>query len=263
MSLQFLQQFSLTQNEADLYEILLRLGEVPVVLLIRESGLKKPTVYKSLYSLEKKGLIAKSDIRKKLHFRPEAPTKLLQLAENQYEKLDRAKTNLQSAMTQLSTLYISSTEKPVVRVYEGVEGIKTIYKDTLAEGKPIYAIEQIEDFNEELWEWATKYYLKERPRRKIHAKVIVVEGKRAAEYRKKDIEQYRTSVIVSPEKFPFENEVDIYGDKVAFMNYRKNEPLLGVVVKHPKIAATMKAWFDLAWDGAIANKSKLPGVALK
>ena len=48
--------------------------------------------------------------------------------------------------------------------------------------------------------------------------------------------------------------MDVYGDKVAFINYRTDH-LLGIVVKHPLIAQTMKAWFDLAWEGA-QNYSK-------
>jgi hypothetical protein len=44
--------------------------------------------------------------------------------------------------------------------------------------------------------------------------------------------------------------VDIYGDKVAFINYKKGEALIGVVINHPQIAETMRAWFELAWAGA-------------
>lgn len=249
MSLGFLQNFGLTRNEVELYELLVRLGEVPAQVILRETKFKRPTVYKSLYSLAKKGLITKRDIKKKIHFRPESPTKLLELADKQYKDLDRARANLQSVLPTLGTEYIQSTEKPVVRVYEGREGIKDIYKDTLIEGQLIYAVESLEEFDPEVWKWANEYYMRARPKMNIHTKVIISSGRRASLHRTRDIQHFRVTKEVPNDKFPFQLEVDVYGDKVAFINYRADH-LLGIVVKHPLIAQTMKAWFDLAWEGA-------------
>ena len=68
--LPFLETLGLTKKEVDLYELLLEKGEIPVGQLIRASGLKRATVYKSLYSLESKALITKRTLRKKLHVKP-------------------------------------------------------------------------------------------------------------------------------------------------------------------------------------------------
>lgn len=225
------------------------MGEVPAQIILRQTKLKRPTVYKSLYSLAKKGLITKHDINRKIHFRPESPTKLLELAESQYKELDRAKENLQSALPILGSEYIQSTEKPVVRLYEGREGIKDIYKDTLKPGATIYAVENIEEFDDEIWQWANEYYMKKRPKMNVHTKVIISSGRRAKTHRTRDVIHFRATKEVPADKFPFQLEVDVYEDKVAFINYR-TEHLLGIVVKHPLIAETMKAWFDLAWQGA-------------
>ena len=249
MSLSFLQNFGLTKNEIELYELLINLGEAPIQVILSETKLKRPTVYKSLYSLAKKNLVIKQDKKKKIHFRSESPTKLLEIAEKQYKELDRAKANLNSALPMLGSSYIQSTEKPVVRVYEGREGIKDIYKDTLSEGALIYAVESLEGFDDELWKWANEYYMKKRQKMNIHTKVIISSGRRAALHRTRDIAHFRVSKVVPEEKFPFQLEVDIYGDKTAFINYRKDH-LLGIVIKHPLIAETMKAWFDLAWEGS-------------
>lgn len=251
MSLSYLHAIGLSKAEADLYELLLTLGEVPASSIVKESKLKRPTVYKHLYELEQKGLITKKDIENKIHFKPEPPTKLIELTRNYYETLDRTLGSIRAAVPHLSQLYLHSTEKPIVTTYEGVEGIKAIYKDTLREGKPIFALIRIEEFDPEVWRWGQRYYLKERARRKIHAKVIVASSRSSSEYRKKDIEQYRTTIEVPYGKFPFEHEIDIYGDKVAFFNYKRGDKLIGVVIQHKKIAQTMKAWFDLAWEGAV------------
>ncbi|HSX40540.1 MAG TPA: helix-turn-helix domain-containing protein [Candidatus Saccharimonadales bacterium] len=249
MSLAFLQSFGLTANEIEIYELLVKLGEVPAQEIIRKSKIKRPTIYKSLLTLEKKGLITKRDLRKKIHFRPESPTKLLELAENQFRELERARSNLQAAIPVLGSNYVQSTEQPVVRIYEGREGIKNIYKDTLKEKKLIYAVESLEKFDDDVWKWANEWYLPLRPKMNIHTKVIVSSGRRARLHRTRDIKHFRVTREVPEKLFPFQLEVDVYGDKVAFINYRTDH-LLGIVVKHPLIAETMKAWFDLAWDGA-------------
>lgn len=250
MSLPSLQAFGLTENEANLYDLLVRIGQVPVNRIIQDSKLKRPTVYKALYSLEKKGLVSKAEIKKKINFRPQSPTKLFDLAQAQYESLNRAKESLQTILPSLTSAYVQSTEQPVVRIYEGVEGLKTIYKDTLSEGKDIYAILQAGEVEPSLYKWLTTTYVKARAKQKTHAKVIVASSKESKEYVQKDIEEFRTTLWVSSVEFPIQHEVDIYGDKVAFIHYKKGEALIGIVIKHPQIAKTMKAFFDLSWRGA-------------
>src|SRR5947209_5879849 len=119
MSLSFLHPLGLTDTEIKLYEFLLKLGETPAHELIAESKLKRPTVYKALYSLEKKGLVTKRELLKKIHFRPSPPAELVEKAEEQYQSLDRVRKNLSSVMPELTSLYISSVERPIVEMYEG------------------------------------------------------------------------------------------------------------------------------------------------
>ncbi len=77
---------------------------------------------------------------------------------------------------------------------------------------------------------------------------------KSREYVEKSVEEFRTSTMIDSELFPFEHEIDIYGDKVAIINYKKDEPLIGIVIHHPQIAKTMQAWYDLAWNGVHENK---------
>jgi sugar-specific transcriptional regulator TrmB len=250
MSLPFLQSFGLTQNESDLYELLLRLGEAPIATILKEATMKRPTVYKSLYSLEKKGLVTKQDIKKKIHFKPEPPTKLFSLAEDQYQSLERAKDDLQAVLPHLTSTYITAVEKPIVTTFEGVEGLKQIYEDTIRVGKPIYALLQTAEVEPTLFQWLTQVYTKKRVKAGIHAQVVVASGKWSEYYQSKDTTEIRSTILVPNDRFPLQHEINIYGDKVAFMNYKKGEALIGIVIHHPLIAQTAKAWFDLAWTGA-------------
>ena len=249
MSLAFLQNIGITETESALYELLLKKGEVPITTLIRESKLKRPTVYKALHSLTKKGLVTQQDIRKKLHVRPESPSKLQELADKQYKQIEDTKLNLNALLPGLALSYTHSTDKPVVRVYEGVAGLKEVYNDTLTVGEPIFALLQSSIVEPELFDWLTKTYVKKRVKAKIHAKVIVASGPASKDYVQESKESYRTTKQIDSKRFPFQHEIDIYGDKVAIIHFKKDEPLIGIIIHHPQIAKTMKAWFDLAWGG--------------
>ncbi len=251
MSLPFLQPFGLTENESNLYELLLRLGEVPAWQIVKESGLKRPTVYKTLYSLQKKKLVTTNEKEKVIRFQPVSPSELLQLAERQFQSLERAKQNLQAALPQLSSLYTTAIEKPVVRVFEGVEGLKEIYEDMLKEGKPIDAVLQTHQVDNAVYEWLTGPFIKKRVKLGITARVIAGSSGKTKVYKNKDKKELRETRVVSEDVFPIQHELDVYGNKVAFINFKKGEALIGIVINHPHIAHTMRATFDLAWNGAM------------
>lgn len=249
MSLTFLQDLGITETEAKLYEILLKLGEVPITTLIRESKMKRPTVYKAIHTLTSKGLVKQQDIRKKLHVRPESPSKLQELAERKYKQIEQIKASLNAVLPGLSLSYSHSSEKPVVRIYEGVEGLKEIYDGLLIDAKPISALVQPNTVDPELYAWLTKQFVKKRVKAKIHVKAIVASSLKSREYMEKSKDEYRIAKQIDANRFPLQHEIDIYGDKVAIIHYKKDEPLIGIVIHNQNIATSMQAWFDLAWEG--------------
>lgn len=245
----FLSTFGLTDKEISLYELLLAHGRMGAGDIIKQSKLKRATVYQSLYSLEKKGLISHYEAQKKIHFKIESPTKVLELANTQLRNFEQSQRQLMSVLSSLNSQYVLAVEKPVVAMFEGVEGLKEIYNDMLSVGKPIYAALTPEPVEPTLYKWLTSLFVKKRAKLGIEAQVLVAESEKSAEYIAKNKEELRNTKIVDKSKYPFQHEVDIYGDKVAFINYRKGEHLLGIVIHHPSIAKTMKALFDMAWDG--------------
>lgn len=254
LSLSSLQSLNLTPTEIELYELLLKLGEVPMAKIVQEAKRKRPTIYKALYTLEKRGLATKRDLQKKIHFKPEPPTKLLELANRQYKSAEQTRNDLQHLLPILSSLYVQSVERPLVNIYEGIEGLKSIYKEILADGISGYTVLQIEDVNSDLEEFLTTTFLRGRLRKHMHLKALVLEGKSAKEFVSRDAQEFRISRIVPKNLFPFQHEVTVWSDKVAFIHYKKDEPLIGMVIKHPDFAKTMKAFFDLAWIGAESYK---------
>ncbi len=262
MSLPFLQSFGLTQNEADLYELLLRLGEAPIATILKEAGMKRPTVYKSLYSLEKKGLVNQQDVHKKLHFRPEPPDKLLQLAQQQYSELDRAKKDLQATLPQLTSSYVLSVEKPIIRMYEGIEGIMKANLEVLAEKKEIlayvYVDEEIDKSMDAFW----KKYYHIRMRDNIFVRSISPQDKAGIEYQKNDASQLRKTMLVPTSLFPINIEKNIVGNKVVFFS-RQEGKLIATIIENKLIADTERAIFELAWKEAERYNQSIEKVSVQ
>lgn len=247
MSPELLQNLGLNETEAKLYDLLLKFGEISISKLISESHIKRPTVYKAVYSMEKKGLVSTSDIHKKIHVKPESPVKLQEIADIKNKEVEFAKKSLDALMPSLALSYVNSTQRPVVRTYEGVDGLKDLYGELLSEKKNIKAIVQAGTVEPQLYEWLTTTFVKKRVKAKIHVKAIVASSLASKKYVEKSKEEYRTSKTVDSKQFPFQHEIDVYGDKVAIINYKKDEPLIGILISNPQIAKTFSAWFDLAW----------------
>jgi HTH-type transcriptional regulator, sugar sensing transcriptional regulator len=245
-----LKDSGLKEKEANIYDILLEHGTLPVLEIIKKSGLKRGIVYKTLYDLQDKGLASQQVIKKKLHFRAEHPYKLSELVEEQLKQAQNYQLTLQTYLPQLISAFKTSDNKPGVKIFEGIQGIKEVYNDTLKEGKEIWAILQTSEVEPKVYEWLSKTYGKKRATAGIWAKVIAAEDVKTKMYVSKNELEKRETRVVPKEKFPIGIEVDIYGSKVAFINFHKDGDLVGIIVQNDLIANTMRAMFLLAWEKA-------------
>lgn len=253
MSNDTLKNIGLTEYEGEIYELLLRLGEIPMAFLVKESQLKHSTVYSIVDSLVKKRLVTQKDIKKKLHVKAESPAKLLDIARNQFNFANSTLSSMQSMLPSFLTLYINSTTKPAVRVFEGIEGVKQVYQDILNEGKFVYSLIKVGSTNRELSSWIDNFYTKKRIANNIHTNVIASNVANVKEFKARDTKELRATRVISQTSFPLEIEVNIYGEKVALVYQANDYPLLGIIINHPKISSSFKSWFDLAWIGSTKN----------
>lgn len=192
------------------------------------------------------------DIGKILHARAEDPKRLEELANEQIRRQNEAKKALYDILPEFMSSFLLTTSKPTVSTFEGINGLKKLFMDTIREEKPIYALVATQEIDAAFHTWLKEKYVKLRKKSGIHATVIASTGSWAKTYKQLDESELRTTYLVPNDRFPFRHEINIYGDKVAILNYKANSPLIGVLIHHPDIAATMKAWFDLALVGAEA-----------
>lgn len=235
----FLAQFDLIGKKADVYLAVLELGSGTVIEIARKSEIKRTTVYDILLDLEKSGLIYQTTKVNKRLFVAEDPEKLK-------KKLEEKERVLGEMLPQLRSLYNIKGIKPKIKFYEGKEGLRQVYSDTLNYGGEILAFAS-EDVVKVLgMNWANDYLAK-RVKRGIRARIILPKTEIIErDFNPLDQKQLRSSKLVSAKKYPFSIEINIYGhQKVALMSSREE---MGIIIEGREIYNTLKLIFELLWD---------------
>ena len=114
----------LSENEAAIYLAALELGETTVSRLARKAEIKRTTAYLVIDSLKERGLISSLKKESASVFFAEDPRKLHEVLEERKQKIDKI-------MPQLLAFTNLIDKKPEIRYFDGNEGIKEVYRDSL------------------------------------------------------------------------------------------------------------------------------------
>lgn len=241
-----LKEIGLTEKEAAIYQILLKLGVSPAKNVVLEAQMPRGTVYEILDQLADKGLVEKFDHKKKTHFRVKHPFTLKTYLENEVSKIKQAENKLESVLPDFLSLYNLTQNRLGVKFYEGKEGIKKLHSAILTEQKEIlayvYINKEVDKILDNFWQW----YFKTRIKNNIYVRAITPNNEDGKKYQQKDEKELRETRLVPEAEFPFTIEKNICGDKVAYFSL-KPEELIGVLVESKEIAKTEKSIFELAW----------------
>ena len=237
-----LDQIGIDGKKADVYLACLELGRGTAYLIAKKTGLKRPTVYDIIDHLMREGLVSRSMSGKIKYFSPTDPETLLR-------KLKEKEANIRSILPDLENLYNSPKLKPFIRYYEGAEGIKEMYEDSLRslkKGDEILAYVG-EDVLKDLKEYALDY-VKRRVEKGIRLRGIYKKDEEILEHMPDNGKQLRTAKVLDEKYFPVSNETNIYKNKIAIASYGKE--MFGMIIESEEIAKSQKAIFELAWKGA-------------
>ena len=243
----------LSEKEAKLYLTLLEVGANPVSSIARKAGITRTTAYAALETLKGKGLVSVIEQGGIQQYAPVAAEKLEEYARQQQAKAEENYQKIKKIVPELKSLTGILVMAPKVKYFEGVEGIKTIYKDTIDVLKTLpknkrvkYSYSSAPEVNNELRGFLDNY-ITLRKKQGIISKGIFPESKRSRTYQRNSKKNLVEARIMDADiQMEFDSEVCIYGDKVAIMSL-KPDRLHGVIIESPEIASTQRAIFNLAW----------------
>jgi sugar-specific transcriptional regulator TrmB len=236
--------YGLSANEAKVYLAMLNCGHSTILAIAKETEIKRPTVYITIESLTKAGLIKTVLKGKKKYYLPEEPEKLVQL-------LEAKKKSIESILPELRNNYSSKNEKPKIVIHEGKDGIRKIYEETLKSQTEVLWFGSIKDIFEEFMESYNKIsavsFAYQKGSREIVNNTLFDRN-----YAKRINSQKNppSNVRILPGTHFF-SSVDniIYDNKVVSLSVKKN--YYGVIIEDSDIANAYRTIFELAWKSAI------------
>ena len=255
--LHILQSIGLDTKESQLYLAGLQLGAVPASAYASKTGINRITCYNLLENLVQRGYFTAVPKSRGRCYTPVSPEYVALEARKNAEALERA-------LPELRSMQGSTYRKPHVRYFEGWEGVRHVYDDTLT------AKGEIRNFANSavlrrFWPDYDDEYVNERVKRGIRLRGIAPDDEAGRRVHGEDREKLREIRLVPAAAFDFRNEINIYDHKVAICSFgaaaRSAQDMFGVIIESKEVAETQRQIFEMAWQ--YAGKPSKPSIEKK
>lgn len=231
-----------SEKEATVYVALLELGHGTVTEIARKAGINRTTGYDILDSLANKGIVNVTGKEPKQEYAAEPPESVIEYLKREAEAAKARIAKAGELLPQLRSVH-ATQNRPKIKFYEGTDGLKQVYEDTLASTEPIRAYANVDDMHKGLPNYFPAYY-KRRAEKGIAIRAIVPKTPIGMARGTYDEEEKREIAFVPPDKYYFSPEINIYDNKVMIASWREK---LGVIIESAEIADAMKKIYELAW----------------
>lgn len=253
-------RLGLSEKEAKVYLACLELAEDTVQNIAEKAQVNRATTYVILEKLMQLGLVSSIERGKKTVFIAENPAELVNIIERRQQELEAHKKGLEEAMSRLQAIYNGAKDKPIVRYFEGPEGLEALDRygiETLYAGKEMIGIMPF-DVIEEHFPARRKKSLNERVSKGLKSHIIYTHkgGEIPEEVNKA---QLRDALYLSREDFPIDATITVYPDwGVKFYNFEEGN-YFGVLFQSASMARNMELLMKLAWKGAQQQRAEKKG----
>jgi len=240
-----LEQFGFSEKEAKVYLTCLELGQAPVSTIARTLHEQRENTYYILKNLVAKG-VAQSFVKNRSTFYSVLSPK--ELLSNQKAKCER----FEEKLPEFLALAEKFDNKPKVQFYEGLEGLKYVYRQVVIEVQEMQHPEPVLSFlgTKDIDKKFQNYLIQERiPRRMqtpVKARVIIPKQSLVHEYAQSN-EERNESIVVDDPIFDMASEIAVYGeDKVTMLMYHPTD-LSALVITSKALHNGFQSVFNLIW----------------
>jgi HTH-type transcriptional regulator, sugar sensing transcriptional regulator len=230
------------EKDMKVYLALLKLGTAPLRRIADEAGVHRATTYDALKRLMAVKLVSYLNAKSHRYFTAEDPKRIRALATQREVALQEAREEIDQVIPQMKQRLDWAKYRPVVRYYEGENGVKEILEDVLLHTKKaqkktyrVYSSSAIRDLIAQAWPG----FLKKRIRQGIHVRAVSIgTGGRTAGL---DERKWLSEEVAAP-TYTF-----LYAGKIAHVSLDEKKQLYGVVMEDDAIYQTQKRIFDQLW----------------
>lgn len=252
-----LTNIGLTNNEAKCYLALLKFGSLTIQELSAKTGIHRVNLYSVIQGLETKGTVSftvKGKYRKQIV--PTNPRSLIELIHKKQRVLKKAELKFTDIIPELSGMMRQAKEQTSIRYFEGLEGAKQVFNDTLT------AVGDLKGFSnaEFLSEYIPEDWLNDYRRRKselgLTGRFIAPDTPKVKnyirdKYRKFGLENAPEVKVLPAEMFTVFAEMDLFDNKVAIISLSQEEKM-GIIIESKIVYNSLSSIFDVMWGMAKA-----------
>lgn len=244
--LTLLQNIGLPDREARVYLAALELGKGSIDKIAKSAGLQRTTAYNHVESLMKKGLMTTITENKRTYYMAESPEHLIKYVDQQKQQLEASKDDINAALPSLLTKFNQDGSKPVVRMFSGVDGVRTMREEVLKmQGSELLVVTSFNNFYSVFRDEEERVnYTRRRVRKKITAKVLYTfdEELEIGKLHRKGDEFRKIDNTV----FPVDFDIYIFDNSVAITSFTDNP--WSVMIEGRAVADSMRMMFMMAWE---------------
>ena len=230
-----LKDFGLTENEAEVYLILLRLGSASASDILAKTDIHRINLYDILERLQEKGLVSYVIMGKRKHYEATDPKKILEIEEERRNKVKGIISELES-QRQLNKSPQEAT------IYKDKKGIKNIIAEITKSKTEVYLFASGWGFKEYFPDYFEIWY--------SHLKLNKVKVKHliSSKFKGKKMVPESFKYRYLPSEFVFPSTTVVYEDKVLLIMWSKQ--LIAILIRGKEISDSYKKFFEILWKAS-------------
>ena len=240
-----LEEIGLTKGEAKVYMALLDIGSSTTGQIIKTAHVSRSKVYEMLEKLASNGLVSFVIRENVKYYEAASPIVIMDLIEKRRAVLAVQKKSLEKTVAVLAQRHNLRRSPQTAHVYEGFEGIRTIYKlvlENMKSGDEYFACQvEPEVFKGDFVDFIREYH-KQRAKKGVKVKLLSSEENRTVVA--KAMSGLRGMEIRFTGR-PLPLATLVFGDRVATFVWGSDP--MGVVITSRTIASRYERFFTYLW----------------
>jgi sugar-specific transcriptional regulator TrmB len=230
----------LSEREAQVYLATLENGTSVVSDIAKTAGYNRITTYTILEKLLLRGLVTQTNKKDMKHFTAIAPEIFAK------DVMQRAR-DFKQDLPLLKSLSGGNESRPVVQFFEGLEGVKKAYQETLKSRTEILNYANSKNLREH-WPDYDDEYVSKRAKKKKFLRGLAPDDEPGCMVRADDKKYFREIRLLSQKLFWVENEINIFDDKLLITSF--SPQVFAILIQSKAVADTQRQIFEMSWTFA-------------
>lgn len=232
-----------SEAEAEVYVFLFKKGSATISEIQAGISIPRSTIYVVLNKFRDSGLISCLESKPHREYIIESPRQIMNFIRDSLEKIKQEYRKREQFLEEAIPKFLSqqSSEKPRVRFFEGVNGIKNIRDDVRSTNPEIV-------YNLYNWDQVESSLLKNKD-------FVDREGEKPVQVKKSVTIYHSERCAIKPvagnegcyfTEEKINAEIVVYGDKVAMVDYKSKDNIMATIVENKNIADSLISLYKMA-----------------